>query len=612
MKCILSILSFGICLVIWTPHLSAQNSQSPSIPTSLPAVVNGSSGLQAYNVFRTFKGLGFVPGNTKWNKSLFENLTTTGLFGGSYNTATGTQALNSNTTGSYNTADGYQAVYSNTTGFSNTGLGYQALYSNTTGGYNTAGGMGALLKNNADDNTAFGYYALSNNSTGTFNTALGIFASNLNTTGSGLVAVGVNALADAQNEGYSVAVGYSALGTSMSSIGRNTAIGSNALANNSSGYNNTGTGADVLDSNSTGWDNTATGYSAMSSNSTGNYGVALGHFALDANTTGSSNTAVGNTTLTSVTTGSNNTALGAAANVASGAISNATALGFNAQASASNSVVVGSTSVTSIGGYAGWTNFSDGRYKQNIQQNIPGLAFINKLNPISYTLDINGIETKLHQNQKPITNKYEKTAYNYMDDPSVKQAMQEKSAVTYSGFVAQDVEKAADSVGYNFSGVDKPKDANQSFYGLRYGDFVVPLVKAVQELSASSNKKDSTINSLQEKVDSLQTQINEIRAMLLSKNQSVISAIPGASLDQNAPNPSSSSTTIAYGLPQGTISAQMQITDMSGKILQIIPLSGLGRNSVTIDTSSLSTGTYSYSLLINGQLAGTKKMVTAR
>ena len=34
--------------------------------------------------------------------------------------------------------------------------------------------------------------------------------------------------------------------------------------------------------------------------------------------------------------------------------------------------------------------------------------------------------------------------------------------------------------GYDFSGVDKPKNEKDS-YGLRYAEFVTPLVKAIQE-----------------------------------------------------------------------------------------------------------------------------------
>src|SRR5207245_330682 len=50
------------------------------------------------------------------------------------NTATGASALQSNTTGSFNTANGAVALVNNTTGFNNTATGFEALFSNTTGG----------------------------------------------------------------------------------------------------------------------------------------------------------------------------------------------------------------------------------------------------------------------------------------------------------------------------------------------------------------------------------------------------------------------------------------------------------------------------------------------
>jgi len=48
-----------------------------------------------------------------------------------------------------------------------------------------------------------------------------------------------------------------------------------------------------------------------------------------------------------------------------------------------------------------------------------------------------------------------------------------KAAVRYTGFLAQDVEKAAKSVGYDFSGVDAPQHERDN-YSLRYAEFVVP------------------------------------------------------------------------------------------------------------------------------------------
>ncbi len=52
--------------------------------------------------------------------------------------------------------------------------------------------------------------------------------------------------------------------------------------------------------------------------------------------------------------------------------------------------------------------------------------------------------------------------------------------IKFSGFIAQEVEKAAEDAGYNFSGVAIPKISTE-LYTLRYAEFVVPLVKAVQE-----------------------------------------------------------------------------------------------------------------------------------
>jgi hypothetical protein len=97
---------------------------------------------------------------------------------------------------------------------------------------------------------------------------------------------------------------------------------------------------------------------------------------------------------------------------------------------------------------------------------------------LTYTLDVSGIDSRLNKNKQPLKGEAAKTA----QQPSVEEqkAKAEKAKVVYTGFVAQEVEEAAKALNYDFSGVDKPK-GKEDFYGLRYGDFVVPLVKAVQE-----------------------------------------------------------------------------------------------------------------------------------
>ncbi|MGO8056498.1 tail fiber domain-containing protein, partial [Rhizobium leguminosarum] len=70
--------------------------------------------------------------------------------------------------------------------------------------------------------------------------------------------------------------------------------------------------------------------------------------------------------------------------------SNHTAIGYYAGwvVGNSNEIEVGNTSVAFIGGQVGWSSWSDKRIKDNIQNNVPGLSFITKLNPVTYKLNI--------------------------------------------------------------------------------------------------------------------------------------------------------------------------------------------------------------------------------
>ena len=67
-------------------------------------------------------------------------------------------------------------------------------------------------------------------------------------------------------------------------------------------------------------------------------------------------------------------------------------LGNGATVNASNKVRIGNTAVKSIGGQVGWTAFSDGRYKKDIKENVPGLVFINSLRPITYKVNVKGLD----------------------------------------------------------------------------------------------------------------------------------------------------------------------------------------------------------------------------
>jgi hypothetical protein len=359
------------------------------------------------------------------------------------NTAIGSKALFSNTNGYSNTAAGFQALYHNTSGFFNSSLGLYALYNNSLGYKNTAIGPYALGSNiSACNNTAIGHYALFTQS---FNPG--------STWSSDNVAVGNLAL-------------YNNQPTSTSYGIQNTAIGNNALFLNSIGYSNT-----------------ACGYNSSSIISSGNFNTSLGANSLGNNTTGSYNTAIG------YNTGPSSSGYG-----------NTTCLGTDASADGNDKVRIGNIWVVSIGGYQNWTNISDGRFKENINENVPGLEFISKLRPVNYQLDRERIN-----DFTGITASHEKIRKTQPDAQFL--AGGRYSAVT-TGFIAQEVEEAAKSLGFDFSGVDAPENEN-GLYGLRYAEFVVPLVKAVQEqqqqiedLKAKNAILEERLATIESKMDS--------------------------------------------------------------------------------------------------------------
>ena len=86
--------------------------------------------------------------------------------------------------------------------------------------------------------------------------------------------------------------------------------------------------------------------------------------------------------------------------------------------------------------------------------------------------------------------------------------------------MSQEVEQAAQSLGYDFSGVDKPR-SEEGLYGLRYSQFVVPLVKSVQEQQAVIEAQAGKIEklaaenaALKIRLDTQAAQLQQITAAL--------------------------------------------------------------------------------------------------
>ncbi|MHC1703656.1 MAG: tail fiber domain-containing protein [Tenuifilaceae bacterium] len=369
----------------------------------------------------------------------------TSINGGLYNSFFGYQSGKSTSTGGNNIFLGYQSGFNNTSGYKNNFIGFRSGFNNTTGYSNIFIGDSAGFVNSSGYNNVFiGNQSGRNNTVGSLN----------------------------------VASGY------------------RTLFNNISGNSNVANGEVSLYSNTTGSANTASGLMSLYSNSTANANTATGYQTLYSNNTGNANTAVGTQALFSNTTGNGNTALGYRAFLALDNISNSTAIGAYTQVTISNQVRLGDPNVVWIGGQVGWSTVSDGRFKNIVKDEVKGLDFITRLNPVIYNFDTQKYDEFLLKN----------TTKSIKNEIVSKKDYTESKAIKRSGFVAQDVEKAAKESGFIFNGVHHPENDNDN-YSIDYSLLTVPLVKAVQELNAKNEEQ-------QKQIESLKTELETIKALL--------------------------------------------------------------------------------------------------
>ena len=85
-------------------------------------------------------------------------------------------------------------------------------------------------------------------------------------------------------------------------------------------------------------------------------------------------------------------------------------------------------------------------------------------------------------------------------------------------------------------------------------------------------------------------------------------SLTDVSLEQNMPNPFAATTSIGYNIPHSFTTARIIITDQNGKVIKQLNVSG-GKGVVNVDATTLSSGVYSYSLIVDGKKITTKQMV---
>lgn len=200
----------------------------------------------------------------------------------------------------------------------------------------------------------------------------------------------------------------------------------------------------------------------------------------------------------------------------------------------------------------GFASASDANWKTNIAPLTDALSKVNALAPITYNWDITKTGNMIVNNKTQI------------------------------GLIAQEVEQVVPEVVYT--------DSNGMKY-IDYGRLSALLIGAVKELQTSNARTN----------ENGQTEIEKIKLSL-----------PDAPVLGDArPNPNSDYAEIPYYLPDGITSAKIIFIDMLGRTMQEKNLSA-GYGIIGIGTNDLPSGTYYYSLIINGNKINSKTIVKTK
>ncbi len=504
---------------------------------------------------------------------------------GSYNTVMGAFALQNFKRGDENVAIGYWTMGNDTIGNYNTALGSQAMYFSRNANYNVALGYkaGYYLGNiGAERNVFIGSEAALNALKGNYNIAIGdsiLYSIDFmpTTAQNSLIAIGTHALPTLEEGTRLIAIGAN-VADRIDTLRQNIIIGNEVL---SSGlpHDSPVVSKSVIigDSAATiwgwpsgitihgGWDNiqknVVIGHGALARSVPGVDNTVIGayagyHLMADTNMTNPGivrffnnvimgnkaatasemhkylfqfyeNVLIGDLTDITSTTASASNLYAARGNVVIGYdadirvaatyISNSIALGNVAFVDATDKVVIGNSATQVIGGYQNWTNYSDRRIKKDIKADVPGLEFIMRLRPVTYYRDPIAADSIIRGYAHPVIREI---------------AQLRPDTLRYTGFIAQEVKQAAEEIGYEFSGFVPGK-----LYGLRYAEFVPPIVKAIQEQQKIIQQQQEEIARLKEEVQQLKAlqeenkqlreRMEKIEALLeeIQSNQNMMSNV---------------------------------------------------------------------------------------
>ena len=151
---------------------------------------------------------------------------------------------------------------------------------------------------------------------------------------------------------------------------------------------------------------------------------------------------------------------------------------------------------------------------------------------------------------------------------------------------------------------DEGEGEEKIFFSVSYAQLVPALVAGIQEQQLTIEEQTAQIESNKAEIEALRAAVEELKGETPSTT-----TIKAGSLGQNVPNPVSGMTTISYHLSEGIGFAEIMISDAMGRKVRNISINQGNRGVVELNTADFPAGVYNYSLMVDGRIAETKRMV---
>ncbi len=212
------------------------------------------------------------------------------------------------------------------------------------------------------------------------------------------------------------------------------------------------------------------------------------------------------------------------------------------------------------------------------------------------------------------------------------------------GLIAQEVEQVIPTIvsehvrPAQYDSVGNQISSALAYKGVEYTELIPLLIAGMQEQQVqieSGQSNNSIIDSLELLVSELNSRLtllenclSNLLPALCQANAMTIESTPeelqeelrsvidldisnrnAIVLNQNVPNPFAERTVITYMIPESVSKAQIHFYDGSGKHINSVEISERGSGQINVFAGDLSSGVYTYSLVADGKIIATKRMV---